>query len=234
MIGAKPSQLVLNVRFLELFATKDEMKGETGYAFTLFSSSLQFLKYLDLNPNLEKQGLEQPLHSGLSISDAELLQGLEKWRVKTTHDPSSYEEFNSAKSVLHTRGPFFLSPVALREARSRGECINLQWARKWEGLQRQTSVLSLPGDESRQGLSEVPPSLPDNFSRAYSYLATDAKDIKLSDIPALLKEYEMLVYATEALLAERTSTMNRVRKQEADQRRAALELAVSCANIDYL
>jgi hypothetical protein len=39
-------------------------------------------------------------------------------------------------------------------------------------------------------------------------LSTKPEDIRMSDIPQLLREYRMLVHASETLLAERTAKYN--------------------------
>ena len=67
------------------------------------------------------------------------------------------------------------------------------------------------------------PPLPSNFSRSYSYLATSPNDIRMSDLPKLLKEYRMLVYATESLLNERQTWRESERKRLMQMERETLE-----------
>mmetsp|Transcript_4764 Transcript_4764/g.8888 ORF Transcript_4764/g.8888 Transcript_4764/m.8888 type:complete len:226 (+) Transcript_4764:1-678(+) len=125
----------------------------------------------------------------------------------------------------------------IREARSRGETIDLDWAIQqqnklaWgEGriedsnnvAQHHQQQQQYPGTQNHHLPPGVPP-LSSRFSRSYSYLAARPEFINLRDLPQLLKEYKLLVHTTETLLNERTVWIESERKRQLKLEREMLE-----------
>lgn len=143
-----------------------------------------------------------------------------------------------------------ISAREVRDARTRGEVIDLDWAiRRREdpllevgggvaaaaaaGPASTSSTTKAATRKRRDGRShpngpelrlppEAPP-LPEGFARSYGFVATNPDDVRVSDLPHLLKEYRMLVRATEMLLSERTAWRESERKRHIRWTRDKLE-----------
>ena len=130
----------------------------------------------------------------------------------------------------------------VRDARSRGEIVDLDWALKKqrEALWHRGEVadpISKPvvdktnkdttaAARRRQQRLNLPPeelNLPPQFSRSYSFLTAHPDNIGMRDLPQLLNEYKMLVHVTELLLNERSVWRESERKRQSRLERERLE-----------
>ncbi len=118
---------------------------------------------------------------------------------------------------------------AVKTARLRGENVD-EWAAGW--FQEQITLHTNDDSNGQEGDTNhnvekstvLDVSSPiDGFACSYSFLATDAKDVKVCDIPELLKEYKMLVRTTETLLMERKSLIQQSKQEEVARKRDKLE-----------
>jgi hypothetical protein len=130
-----------------------------------------------------------------------------------------------------------ITPRDVRTARKRGEVIDLDWALRHQaavGTYDQPSVLISDGtayevdhgncnatnkiakevnttnttmDSPFSATSMIYNSLPQGFSRTYSFLGVPPEDIRVSDIPLLLHEYNQLVRVCENLLSEKNTKL---------------------------
>jgi len=187
VLKAKPARLLRNLHLIEVFAPQEYLRGEAGYAYTNLYGAVQFLQDLDMtNPE------------SLSISPEDFKKGLEHTVKKTQ------ERLQIDTAVLD--GPTFdhsdtisidISATDVREARLKGEMINLEWAIN-HGMQHPEKCTW-----DSQDKTIPPPSLPTGFTRSYAFLSASPQDIRLADLPKLLAEYKMMVHVTEQLLGER-------------------------------
>ena len=249
---AKPKHILTNLRFLELFATQQQMRGEAGYAFTNLFSATQFIKELDL----EMEGDTENSRPTLNIDSADLKQRLSMFQEKVnatktkndndTHADSDLDETNKAcaesnilddrKMVSHVHLPV----SELTAARLRGENIT-QWAMKWIDEKHACSLdfHTASGEKTAQTSKETSssvlqaatqPSLPDGFKRSYRFLATEPDDIRMSDIPSLLEEYRMLVRTTEILLVDQSNLVSKQRDFAMASKKDNLEVSLAQAS----
>eukprot|EP00557_Chaetoceros_sp_GSL56_P001273 CAMPEP_0176493056 /NCGR_PEP_ID=MMETSP0200_2-20121128/9352_1 /TAXON_ID=947934 /ORGANISM="Chaetoceros sp., Strain GSL56" /LENGTH=651 /DNA_ID=CAMNT_0017890707 /DNA_START=129 /DNA_END=2084 /DNA_ORIENTATION=+ len=91
MIYSQMTNIPIHLRFLELFATQDQLRGEAGYAFTNLLSAVHFIKEMDLRKDtVVESGKGNPM---LQISPVELKQRLTDFQQsilsKQKHDPTS-------------------------------------------------------------------------------------------------------------------------------------------------
>jgi hypothetical protein len=243
-ICAKPKQIVANLRFLECFATEEQMRGESGYAFTSLFSAVQFIREIRLDE--EKEGSESGNGSvpSLSISEKELREKLESFRAALTPKETKKQDDDMKKDDSSDNEDGFISknmnmidiPVGeLKAARIRGEDLN-KWASDWVENNCNHAANTTPsGEETGQigdstSAQRRSQALPDGFKRSYSYLSTEAKDIRLSDIEPLLKEYKMLVYVTENLLSERSAIQSNAEKEKLKLKRDELNRSLAQAS----
>lgn len=127
----------------------------------------------------------------------------------------------------------------VREARSSGVTVDLDWAMRkqqgesipWrEGMTPQTTrqhreeraSVDLPRGHQRDIPPEEPP-LPSQFARSYPFLAMRPENVGLRDLPRLLREYKLLVHATEMLLNERATWREDERRRRIAAERERLE-----------
>ena len=243
-ICAKPKHIVSNLRFLECFATEEELRGESGYAFTSLFSAVQFIREIRLDE--EKEGSESGKGSlpSLSISEKDLREELESFRASLTPKEIKKEDDSMDKDDSTDKDNTLLSKVTkvvdipvgeVKAARLRGDDMN-KWASDWVENNCTHAIDVTPsGEETGQignsTLVEVESqALPHGFNRSYKYLSTEAKDIRLSDIEPLLEEYKMLVYVTEQLLNERSAMKNNSAKEMLALRREELNKHLSQAS----
>ena len=130
----------------------------------------------------------------------------------------------------------------MRDARSRGEIVDLDWALKkqrevlWNRGEVADPISKPVADETdedataaarrRQQRLNLPPealNLPPQFSRSYSFLTAHPDNIGIRDLPQLLNEYKMLVHVTELLLNERSVWRESERKRQSRLERERLE-----------
>ena len=251
VLRANPPGLLINILLIERFAPVSLLRGEAGYAYTNLCGAVQFLRDLDVDEHMADVSIGDG--AVLSIDPAEFRAGLEKCRsmmqveeegkkiaeatidgLKTSSDTVVC---NFQDSDFDVGAPCFDMSIAasdVRQARSLGCNTDLDWA-----LQKQKDMMWKDGKVTSNYNTEkvetngtvdninlLPPGdppLPSNFSRSYSYLATSPNDIRMSDLPKLLKEYRMLVHATESLLNERQTWRESERKRLMQMEREKLE-----------
>eukprot|EP00986_Skeletonema_menzelii_P005407 scaffold1953_cov146-Skeletonema_menzelii.AAC.11 len=250
VIRANPVGILTNILFIERFAVVSLLRGEAGYAYTNLCGAVQFLRDLDVEEHMADVSMGEG--AVLAISPAEFRAGLEKCRLMMQAEEIETKSGKAANDGLKTStgtvvgdakdsddiiAPCFDMSIAasdVRHARSIGCIADLDWA-----LQRQKEIMWKDGkvatnhnaDEmgtngAVNNVSFLPPEdppLPSNFSRSYSYLATSPNDIRMSDLPKLLKEYRMLAHATESLLSERQTWRESERKRLMKMERERLE-----------
>ena len=257
LICARPKNILNHLKFLELFATPEQMRGEAGYAFTNLFSATQFIQELDLDLDLVMEGEKDSGRPTLHIDPAELKQKLsifkEKVNVTQTNNntdgdlaESQVEEeqgvdvgrkiTDETKTLSHIHLPV----SELTAARLRGENVT-EWAMKWID-EKHTSLFNLQtasgemitstGNETHASASQAKaqPPLPNGFKRSYKFLATEPHDIRMSDIPTLLEEYRMLVRTTETLLVERNTLETKRRELAMHSKKKSLEILLAEAS----
>ena len=246
VLCAQPRDIVTNLRFVELFAAPEHLRGEAGYAYTNLFSALQFLRDLNFE---EGNGADTGDRvASLSITPKEFQIGLEKCRQDaetkaSNNDTRGRSSPPSTASKSTCDGELALPierniPVHdIKTARLQGEDIDIIWARKWQDTQLQVSSSAgfiSPGfvdkKQNKQAktrtdvkVTQQPPPLPDGFSRSYTFLSTRPDDVCIRDVPHLLKEYQLLVHATESLLAERNARLAAEHKMHIKLTRTRLE-----------
>ena len=250
VIRANPPGLLTSLLFIERFAPASLLRGEAGYAYTNLCGAVQFLKDLDMDEHMADVSMGEG--AVLSIDPAEFRAGLEKCRMimKAEEEEKRPPVANSDGLQLTTTrtmvgdmqeseesdSQFDLKITAndIRHARNTGCTADLDWA-----LQRQKDFMWREGkvrtnfnskEKATNGASNTvsflppeEPPLPSNFSRSYSYLSTSPNDVRMSDLPKLLKEYRMLVHVTESLLNERQTWRESERKRLVQMEREKLE-----------
>ena len=253
VLRAHPPKLISNLRFVEYFAPASLLRGEAGYAYTNLYGAVQFLKKLDIEGHMAEVTLGGLGEGAmLSIGPEEFRAGLERCRQamkdKSSEDETEggieadgrhgdrpkearkdVENFSDDEESLTPR----ISARDVREAREHGETVDIDWALRKQaellsrcgGVQNDSELKALGEEEDSwsQHLPPEEPPLPSYFSRSYSFLATQPDDIRMSDLPRLLKEYQMLVHATELLLNERTVWRESERKRQMKLARKNLE-----------
>lgn len=238
VLRAQPRRIISNLNFVDLFATPDQLRGEVGYAFTSLFSAVQFLRDLNIENCLQKRDGEDGDNKRLSffsMSPDEFKSGLEKCRKdaqkraeEKLHDQSSSEP----KALPHMDVSIPVHTV--RFVRSKGEVVDMQWASKWQnknehllqGAELNVSEYNTPKHQRQADEPEEVLSLPDGFSRSYSFLSMGPEDVRISDVPQLLDEYKMLVRATECLISERNAKFTASHKEHLLLTRDKLENAV--------
>lgn len=248
VLRANPPGLLTNILFIERFAPVSLLRGEAGYAYTNLCGAIQFLRDLDVDEHMADVSMGDG--AVLSIDPAEFRAGLEKCKTIMQAEEEGKKSAKATMDGLKTSSnsvfwdsevdvgaPCFEMSIAasdVRHARSLGCTTDLDWA-----LQKQKDFMWKDGKVTTKCNTEkveingavdninlLPfgdPPLPSNFSRSYSYLATSPNDIRMSDLPKLLKEYRMLVHATESLLNERQTWRERERKRLMQMEREKLE-----------
>eukprot|EP00567_Pseudictyota_dubia_P017369 CAMPEP_0197443922 /NCGR_PEP_ID=MMETSP1175-20131217/9543_1 /TAXON_ID=1003142 /ORGANISM="Triceratium dubium, Strain CCMP147" /LENGTH=671 /DNA_ID=CAMNT_0042974631 /DNA_START=236 /DNA_END=2251 /DNA_ORIENTATION=+ len=246
VLQAQPRHIVSNLNFVELFATPEQLRGEVGYAFTNLFSAVQFLRDLDIEKYLKKEDKEDEdtnrRVSFFSMSPDEFKLGLEKCRQDTKErsedkirlESSSDQTAADSESLLLSQVDICIPVDTIHSARSKGEVIDIGWACKWQNQNRRhlytPEVKTAENDfskEQHQGdysLDLLP--LPDGFSRSYSFLSLEPEDVRITQVPQLLHEYQKLVRATEFLLSDRNARFVADHKEQARLTRDKLERAV--------
>ena len=202
VLQAKPKHMFRNLQLVEVFAPQEYLRGEAGYAFTNLYGAVQFLQDLDM---------EKP--DSLSISPEDFRKGLEESarstqkRLNVIKRDKQEQEGETKKLSINVRN--------VREARLRGEDVNLEWAMKW--------AREHPEEERKDANIDLNNTLPDGFSRAYSFMSTRPEDVRISDLSKLLSEYRMLVHVTEELLGERSARLASEKRKKESQRNQNLD-----------
>lgn len=235
MICAKPS-IVTNLKFLENFATSEQLRGEAGYAFTNLFSATQFIRELDLDMKGESDSSRPSLH----ITSEELKEKLDLFR-ESLNASLNEDVLEGKKPVMTAHEPDFTGeyhyinvPVnEVTAARLRGE-DPVKWASEWVALKsnlRKPNLVPLSQTKADQVLGQVHKdennanaNLPtEGLARSYKFLATEPHDIRLSDIPSLLDEYKNLIRTTEILLMERKTLLSKHHDITMENKKALLD-----------
>ncbi len=133
-----------------------------------------------------------------------------------------------------------ISARHIRNAREQGAVVDLDWALEeqqismwrqgqisdipYKPMKNPTEIEAIAGHEHlKHRLPPEDPSWSSQFTRSYSFLTTHPDNISLRDLPQLLKEYKMLVHATEVLLSERLTWRESERKRMVKLEREHLE-----------
>ena len=250
-LRAHPPHLLSSLRFIEDFAPMSLLRGEAGYAYTNLCGVMQFIRELDMDGHLaEVISLEGTGEKSavLSIGPEEFRLGLEMCRRKMKAKMEEKEQLklgsveecmnndyhggydaNNEQCINGTSFQINITAHDVRDARTRGETIDLDWAMRKQSksalLQRNATDASSDTIKYNQQLNLPPeePPLPSHFSRSYSYLTSNPDSIGIRDLPKLLKEYKMLVHVTEKLLNERSVWRESERKRQTKLERQQLE-----------
>ncbi len=264
IINAKPRKLLTVLRFLENFATEEQLRGEAGYAYTNLFGATQFIRELDLD--VTEEGEEDKEDDGrrgarpsLSIAPEVLKEKLSEFREKLEAVKSTGDVVENADNDDHVKvndesstGDSTDYTVAddrtdkqsnilrriripvneVTAARLRGEDLT-EWAKEWsvsQQLQYSSNLSTASGESTGQTdaedesvLANTTLPLPEGFTRSYKFLATEADDIRMSDIPSLLEEYRMLVRTTEILIMERNAVATKQHKLEMKNKKEHLD-----------
>jgi len=251
VLRARPPDLLMTLRFVEVFAPSALLRGEAGYAYTNLCGAVHFVERLDVEGHMaeviaidDDEGGIGRRRSVLSIDPGEFRRGLEGCRRKMKDEEEARlavereagDDDDGTRAVeeyeegLPTRSaPVRISPVDVRNAREAGETVDLDWAMRRQAARAAAGPLPIPparrdvSSPSKLASDDGPPPLPADFSREYNYLTADPGHVTLADLPGLLDEYRMLVRATETLLAERTSWRNGEARRERRVERERLE-----------
>ena len=207
LLKAKPSRLLWNLERIEQESPPAYLRGEAGYAYTNLYGAVHFLQ--DLNSGEKLSMSPQDFQKSLAESrrrQAEELETLTKAATAIVDEPVSATTYT----------PVTIPPHVIREARGRGERIDLEWARQRAESAVTSSQLQQPDQEVQlSAFDEAAQGLPPGFSRNYTFLNASPEDIRLSDLPQLLADYRMLVHATESLIGDRVAKITAARREAA-------------------
>ena len=208
---ARPANLLLNLLVIEELAPPEYLRGEAGYAFTNLYGAVQFLKDMDLDAdkpstlNIDVAEFQKSLQSCRQAMEAKLAQ-----RKASTAKP---ELAAPAQSLLDL-DDIAIPVSAIREARIRGEVIDMDWARSHLADHNGAKFVGDKSKPKNGSSNDDEDILPSGFTRSYSFLHARPEDIRLADLPQLLTEYKMLVRTTEALVGEKIAKANAKKKAE--------------------
>ena len=93
----------------------------------------------------------------------------------------------------------------------------------WAGGRCIEAERMFPYSQNRREPPRILP-LPEGFTRNYNYVSITPDEVRMSDIPHLLKEYRSLVLGMETFLSDQTSRENEYRKEEVERSRRRLEM----------
>ena len=235
ILQAKPDQILSNLSFIQTMARPDLLRGELGYVLTCIFSAIQFL--MDVKDS-----------SSLTISKEEFNLGLSKCKEENKKkDETREREYSGRQSAENALEDvdrtdsvedrqstnFQISPRSVRMARIQGESVNLEWALKFQAESLKGMDSRVNEELSRSPTSEASTmySLPQGFSRTYSFLGVQPEDIRISDIPTLLHEYNQLVHLCENLLTEKSAELAAEHKRRLKSARDQLES--NAAAVDF-
>ena len=245
VICARPKNIMSILTFVEWFATDEQKRGESGYAFATLYSAMQFIKELDLQP--EDEDHDKTKKPTLHMSQTEMKKLLNKYLERKEHTCSDTEKYDAhapstddvpqgkvtSTSSLGTFHPITIPLHEVTAARLRGENLK-EWAQRYIDSNHQSSLEQTAISHDDEGKNQTETlhqnemmSLPDGFNRSYKYLATDPNNVRFADIPGILEEYSMLVKAVETLISERNSFMRHNRKNEQKLKRERLEASLA-------
>jgi len=244
MICAKP-RILTNLKFLEIFATETQLRGESGYAFTNLYSAAQFIREL----NLESAGDADSSRPSLHISAEELKQKIKEFQETIRNDTNLTDDLKDEPVVepkledsqenidKFVHNPITVPVHVVTAARLRGEDPSKAVSEMLDSVPLSESLDqdSLRNSESGEGTGQRSDkrkqlnalTLPEGFTRSYKFLATDANNIRITDIPALLEEYKMLVKTTEILIMERNTFLNHHHEIEMKKKKDILHLSLA-------
>ena len=234
------------------------LRGEAGYAYTNLYSAYQFISDFDITSICDPFGTKSsplvlqdktasvdnapPPPSSLSISKEAWNAVIEAYKVKAQERYDEIQKSSSATDmlridsyepdlsfvdipILDMNAP---TPMHIRQARLRGETIDLNWAIQQQQVNNQgqssAAVVNQPQLVApRTVFEQVEENLPHGFQRNYTFLnARTVDDLKYHDVEQLLQEYHMLVRTTETLLSDRARQITRERRLYQLQKEKAL------------
>jgi Vacuolar sorting protein 9 (VPS9) domain len=211
VLMAMPARLSYNLQLVEELSPPEYLRGEAGYAFTILFGARQFLQ--DLNLESEPASLmisEAAFRDAMAAHKSEVER-----RIQALDTPASgvcVSSGNDDTSGFVTAPP----PLEIRQARLRGELVDLDWALQWQAkIGGDTGSTAPRLEPPRTAIEKSEQGLPAGFRRNYSFLTSRSEDIRVNDLPQLLEEYRMLVHATEKLLGERVVKAAAERKAKA-------------------
>lgn len=105
VIRSRPVRIASNLKFVDAFATPDQLRGEAGYAYTNLYGAVQFVRDLDLGGGAdgaaggaavvegetEEAGGTTPSSSSLKIDPEEFRRGLERCRERARKELEAKE-----------------------------------------------------------------------------------------------------------------------------------------------
>ena len=232
VLRARPCGILANLRYIDLFATEAQLRGEAGYAFTNLFGAVQFIKDMDVEQHASesnhdgKLGGEAPKVQGLSISPEDFRKGLERSAQAAKEKECAVSEVEEGREEEgkdeieeDDEKMFNIPPQDVRDARARGETVDLDWARQWLEKNRSVVLEQRLLEREEKDSAPKPPMLPEGFTRSYSFVSSRPEDLRVSDITKLLEEYRMLVRATETLVGERAAKYNAEHKRHIRRKR---------------
>lgn len=165
-----------------------DAKGEAGYAWTTLCGAVHFWKELDAE--------------AVQMSPEDFAAAVQKCRQNLVHEPV----LKPPPTVVESVDPVPQITVdRVREARLKGERLDLEWA------------LQQPGEPTTDdATTTTDPPVPRSF------LTKDPHDIALADLPQLLDEYQQLVKTNEQLLGEKATMALQSRKEALAKRQQEL------------
>lgn len=245
VLYAQPPTFVSTLKLVEIYCPPEQLRGEAGYAFTNLYGAMQFLVQLKVSNE------EAP--TDLTMTTQEFQQGLAESRshmermLATLQPPPSAKEEEVSETIQaeetkdNDLDDIHIPVQAIRDARLKGEDVNLDWARRWyhdHVLSKRKTMTSTPDttfDEGTMGRSDqvvmddsLPSSsLPVGWVRSYTFLTTQPEEVRMADLPQLLTEYRMLVKGVEQLLGERSAREAAERKQRLKDVERAIQTSVT-------
>ena len=256
ILHAKPENVVSNLAFVQEFVRPDLLRGEPGYVLTSALSAIQFI--MDVKDSSSLTISPGEFSQGLAKCTAEIEKREEKTK-KGEARVAERNEFAAGSADLETtmdtkhetskrstKGYKEISARDVRAARVQGEDVTLEWALRWQAtnnpINEARGTMSQDGSaddersssnwsQSRFGPAAVY-SLPQGFTRTYSFLGVQPDDIRISDIPTLLDEYHQLVRVCETLLTEKNAELAAEHKRRLKMARDQLESDAAAAAVN--
>ena len=198
VLCAKPTRLLWNLHFVDVFCPQEYLRGEAGYAYTNLYGAVQFLHDLDMDQpnlsNIDPQEFQKAVKERMEQTQGQIRQRQQEEKEKA--NLSKLDDMVTKATKAEE-----INVHDVREARLNGENVDLGWVLERQSQQRET----LQNDENstKEHGSPFTARLPNGFHRTYSFMGARPEDIRVSDLPKLLDEYKMLAHVTEQLLGER-------------------------------
>jgi len=245
IIKARPKNLFSNLQYVQNFSRPDQLRGETGYILTQFQSAVHFLLEVDATSlSIDSIDFEQGLAKCKREIHEHKINMVERGKMNgkavISDRPYDSEGENGDDETNDIKGNTLIEEIPvtdIRKARLRGEIVNLDWARAWHenklalgenkffarGKSNSKNSAKDPSKVKKSPLATSGPSLPPGFTRNYSFLGALPNDVRFSDVPKLLNEYQQLVRTCEIMLKERSALLSAEHKRQIKMARDQLE-----------